>query len=151
MSNDTINKDFQNVNDVASDAAILDTSALHEKVKTYYSVTDKENVNLFTEEINRQILISKAKKNTELYKAKHNLFFAPQPDRTASDRAIVATLFTDTMSYPMTEKYDERPDMSSLTLAITFFICVITMVLFVSVKEKKRRKRRQDAINFYNY
>lgn len=129
----------------------IDTTVINnQKDTTYSSVTDLNEVNLFTERIHTGAKIVNAQES-EKYSSVGSMLFVCDVERENLYAETETKMFIHTPSL-VRKEYVPPHRMSILLLGtIIGLVCIIIIAVILSYFKKKHRKEKENADKYYTY
>lgn len=129
----------------------LDPSVLQEQGETYSSLTDTNQIPLFTNMFEE---VQKKKREEEaeaLGEVKTALFQNKKDHGLTEYERIQNNLFMNTETQLIKEEIEEKSSQAGTAIASAAILLILFFMLAFSWMEKRRKRRRKDAIDTYVY
>lgn len=128
----------------------LDTNVINSKKDTYSSVTDLNDVNLFTERIHTGKEIAQERAN-EQYITVGDMLFVCDIEGTNVYEETTAMMFEHKPQLVKKEYIPPKKISMLFIVSASCFIFVIVITALMAFFKKKRRKERTNADKYYAY
>lgn len=129
----------------------LDPSVLHEQGETYSSLTDTNQIPLFTNTF-EELQKKKQEADAETLEAVRTALFQSEKDYGLTEyERIQNALFMNTETQLKKEAIEEQGGQAGTAVASAAILLIIFFMFAFSWMEKRRKRRRKDAIDTYVY
>lgn len=129
----------------------FDTSVLQEKNETYSSLTDTYGIDLFTDQYEEKIQEVHLKEYDAYQKIEKKLFETDLESGKNEYEKIQDQLFLYTSSEVKKEEIKRTDNTLGVNIAITGIMVILFCFVFFLIFDKRRKRRREDAVNNYTY
>lgn len=134
-----------------SEGIQLDPSVLQEQGETYSSLTDTNQIPLFTNNF-EEMQEKKQKRDEEIVRTVKTALFQNEKEHGLNEyERIQNSLFMNTEIQLKKEEIKEESNQVGTAVAAVGILLIIFFMFAFSWMEKRRKRRRKDAIDTYIY